>query len=536
MNIKFITLVFTILVSAGSVFTQTSWLDRPLNNWNGAGGLVPSAPRSTIDERCRTTTRSPESLVDRAVTRAGWLLFGASQTYGPVTLVKAMSSADGMCRPNNYNAFVFVGSRFAGTLSPTPMDARTDGSLREAHLSSTQEITAVFNRYTSSDALCCPSQESAVFYEVTGGTRGVTRATSVDTNTTCRQDGPIQTQDNVITGTVTYRQRSALPSTAVVTVRMVDVSRQDSSSTTIAEQVIETDGKQVPFSFEIVYDQSKIIERNNYAIQAEIRDNGRLLFISDVRYPVLTQGNLRTVDVVVVPVRGGQQGGNQGVGSIRGTITYLQRIALDRDAMVTVKLLESNGSNDGQTPTTISEETFSANNRQVPIPFVLRFQPRRINQQRTYSIEAEITSDGKRIFATKQPVNVLTDGNPLDNVDLVLVADTTGSVITGQTLSLSKFGTGTFRIEDRGDEFVVRGSVNVRPDGTAEVTIFRISGGITFSGRLTHFDAGSIKVQVDNSGNADASGEITVTYSSRRLNSITSANLVLDGQNATINF
>ena len=41
-----------------------------------------------------------------------------------------------------------------------------------------------------------------------------------------------------VTGSVTYRERIALPPTAVVTVRLVDVSRADAPSVLIAEQVI----------------------------------------------------------------------------------------------------------------------------------------------------------------------------------------------------------------------------------------------------------------------------------------------------------
>ena len=105
---------------AMAAVAQTSWLDRPLNNWNNGNGVVPNAPRVLvpIDERCRATIRTPESIVDRAVTRAGWSLFGPSQTYGATTVVMAMVSVDGMCRPNQYNGFVFVRDRFAGTLSP----------------------------------------------------------------------------------------------------------------------------------------------------------------------------------------------------------------------------------------------------------------------------------------------------------------------------------------------------------------------------------------------------------------------------------
>ena len=111
--------------------------------------------------------------------------------------------------------------------------------------------------------------------------------------------------DNVVSGTVTYRQRSALTTTAVVTVKLVDVSRGDVSSTTLVERQIETGGKQVPISFDFAYDRTKINEKNRYAVQAEIRDGGKLLFISNTSYPVITQGNPRNVDIVVVPVGGG---------------------------------------------------------------------------------------------------------------------------------------------------------------------------------------------------------------------------------------
>ncbi len=534
MRARILTLGVTILAAVGSVLAQTSWLDRPLNNWNDSSGVVPQAPRFVADPgltRCRQTIRNPESIADRAVTRAGWSLFGAAQTYGAVTVVNGLAGFDGMCRPTQYNTFVFVGSRFAGTLAPDVMDSRTDGSLIEARLYNPTSITAEFNRYTSNDPLCCPSQTSTVSYTVTTGTRGTVRASSVETSTVCKDDGEVETQDNVIAGTVTYRQRSALPATAVLTVRMVDVSRADAPSTTIVEQRIETGGKQVPFSFAMAYDRSKIVERNRYAVQAEIRDGGRLLFISDTNYPVLTQGNPRNVEIVVVPVRGGGGQGDQGSGVLRGTVTYLQRIALVQNSSVTVKLVEVDGSQPG---TVVAEDTFSTGSRQVPIPFELRYQPRRINQQRTYALEAEIKSDGKSIFKTDPPFNVLTRGNPADNIELVLKQ--AASVVTGKTLNLSKFGTGSLQIEGQSSELLIRVGVNVLTDGTADVSLFRITGDIKFSGKVTHFDQNVVRIQVENSGDADASGEIVVNYNGRRLDSITANDLVMDGQNVTISF
>ncbi|HIK44144.1 MAG TPA: LppP/LprE family lipoprotein, partial [Leptolyngbyaceae cyanobacterium M65_K2018_010] len=77
-----------------------------------------------------------------------------------------MADADGMCRPRQYQVFVFTQGQFAGSLSPTPMDSRTDGSLVETNLYQQGYLSASFNRYTPEDALCCPSASSLLFYQV----------------------------------------------------------------------------------------------------------------------------------------------------------------------------------------------------------------------------------------------------------------------------------------------------------------------------------------------------------------------------------
>jgi hypothetical protein len=106
----------------------------------------------------------------------------------------------------------------------------------------------------------------------------------------------------------------------------------------------------------------------------------------------------------------------------------------------------------------------------------------------------------------------------------------------GQTLSLSKFGTGSMQIEGRSSELLIRASVTVRSDGTADVTVSRLLGSVTFSGKLIGFSEDQLTIIVENSGNADASGEIGVRYSGRNLNAITASDLVLDGQNVTLRF
>ncbi len=529
--------LFLLLSTAAAAFGQTSWLDRPLNNWNSGNGVVPNAPRSgaAISSQCRTQIRQPESISDRAVTRAGWSLFGAAQTFGQVTVVNGMAGADGMCRPLQYNTFVFVGGRFAGTLSPTTMDSRSDGSLSQATLSSPDSIMAEFSRYNPNDALCCPSQTSMVTYSVTSGSRAVVRLNEVNTTQACSTDGGVSTQDNVVSGTVTYRQRMALPPNAVLTVRLVDVSRADAPSTTIAEQRIETAGKQVPFSFDMAYDPTKIQDRNRYAVQAEIRDGGRLIFVTDTSYPVITQGSPKTVEITLVPVGGGGQGGGDRENTIRGTVTYLQRIALPANSQVRVWLVDSAN----PTGPAVAETTFSTGNRQVPFQFELDFEQRDINRQRNYELRGEIRSNNAVRFRTAngQPVNLRGNQNNASPIELVLTAgELEPTAITGNSLALSKFGTGSLRIGTRPSQFLVRGNVNVRTDGSVSVTVGTINSQTEFVGKLTYFDQNVIRITVRSSGDADASGEIEVSYNGSRLISMTGTNLTLDGQNVALRF
>jgi putative lipoprotein len=102
-----------------------------------------------------------------------------------------------------------------------------------------------------------------------------------------------------VTGTVAYRERIALPPDAVIKLQLVDVSRADAPAVVIGEQVFEAGGRQVPFAFEIPYDPSKIDERMSYAVQARIEEGGRLRFISDRRYPVITRDAPTKVDLML---------------------------------------------------------------------------------------------------------------------------------------------------------------------------------------------------------------------------------------------
>jgi hypothetical protein len=156
------------------------WLDKPLAPWNVAGAALPKPParsatgndtiesREALVKRCdlKVDRASPEA---RAIADAGWvpfLHFDQELKQGDVTILDGMAGADGMCRPLNFQVFVFVAGRFAGTLSPAPMSSRLDGAANVVRLRQADAITAEFQRYTSTDALCCPSSRVTVSYAV----------------------------------------------------------------------------------------------------------------------------------------------------------------------------------------------------------------------------------------------------------------------------------------------------------------------------------------------------------------------------------
>ncbi len=159
-------LAFAFSMSAGA--QDASWLDGDQASWNKAGMEIPTAPDvdGNTDPRCAEKERPAETDADKALDAKGWKLFAAYQSGWDVTVVFALAGYDGMCRPLGYNSFVFVGDTFAGTISPEPMDSRTDGASTNVTLWYKSDITAEYERYAETDPLCCPSNSSQVTFTI----------------------------------------------------------------------------------------------------------------------------------------------------------------------------------------------------------------------------------------------------------------------------------------------------------------------------------------------------------------------------------
>ena len=179
------------VLPAAPAWTQDggAWLDAGTPaGWNVAGAAVPAPPRidgqSLAEGRCGGQARRPAGAEDRAVMAAGWVLVGPLQVYDDVSVIGGAVAADGMCRWLGYQVFVFAGGRLAGTASPAPRDARTDGMPSQVRLYGPDLVVAEFLRYRPTDPLCCASRASTVSYRIERGPGGPVLV-----------PGPVSTQD-----------------------------------------------------------------------------------------------------------------------------------------------------------------------------------------------------------------------------------------------------------------------------------------------------------------------------------------------------
>jgi hypothetical protein len=155
--------------SASPTAATGQWLDGPLRNWNKPPLVIPNGKadlQGITTNRCGKEVRIPRTPQDRQVTRAGWVLVAPARTSGSTVIAQGMLDVDGMCRPLQYQDSVFAGRKFAGTLSPHPMDSRSDGAVNFVKLVSSKDIHVQYSRYKDSDPLCCPSRLTTIEFTV----------------------------------------------------------------------------------------------------------------------------------------------------------------------------------------------------------------------------------------------------------------------------------------------------------------------------------------------------------------------------------
>ncbi|CAG19385.1 YbaY family lipoprotein [Photobacterium profundum] len=122
--------------------------------------------------------------------------------------------------------------------------------------------------------------------------------------TACTTLVPNDNDMGTVTGSLTYRERIALPDNARITVALSDVSKMDVAAEVISSQAFMSEGKQAPYDFSLRYILQDIKSSHTYAISARIEVNGKLIFITDTANHVITDASItNNLDLMLVKVQ-----------------------------------------------------------------------------------------------------------------------------------------------------------------------------------------------------------------------------------------
>lgn len=119
----------------------------------------------------------------------------------------------------------------------------------------------------------------------------------------CAATPDVTTGTTVVNVTATYRERIMLPPGHVLTVRVEDASLADAPAKVLAETREPLTGAP-PYHVTLGFPTSQIDPRHTYAARAEIRDAaGALVFVTDTRHAILTNGAPASAEIVLKSAR-----------------------------------------------------------------------------------------------------------------------------------------------------------------------------------------------------------------------------------------
>jgi len=112
----------------------------------------------------------------------------------------------------------------------------------------------------------------------------------------CQPFGPAS---ETVSGTLTFRERIALPPDAVAVVSLVDISGADARDALLGRTEIIGPGNP-PIPFDVRYLPNAVKPERPYGVRAQIAVRDELWFSNDRTYPVLTGGAPRHVEILLL--------------------------------------------------------------------------------------------------------------------------------------------------------------------------------------------------------------------------------------------
>jgi len=155
--------------------------------------------------------------------------------------------------------------------------------------------------------------------------------------------------------------------------------------------------------------------------------------------------------------------------NLSGNVMYKERIALPSGSKLEVTLLDT-VSTDAQSAV-IASSTIITNGENVPLPFTLSYDTKRINESMSYSVRAQIFVGGTLKWTTLTDIPVLTRNNPTTTVEVpvvrvpgtsVIAPPPTKSMISGTEWSWkeTKMMNGSYIRPQQSEQFVIRFNVD----------------------------------------------------------------------------
>lgn len=222
----------------------------------------------------------------------------------------------------------------------------------------------------------------------------------------------------LITGTVGYLQKMALPEGAKVDVALVDLN----VGSVIAQHSARTTGEQPPIPFQISFPQSQVDPDGQYGLLARIMIGDAPVFATLQPVPVLT-GDAPASGVNLVLEKVGEPPAPQGEApaayAVTGVVTFKEPDTLPSGAVVEVRLQDVSRAD--APANVIFTQVITTTGEQPPIPFSLNFNPAEVDDRFTYTVGARINVDGKLAWINDTAIPVITRGAPVSDVDVPVV-------------------------------------------------------------------------------------------------------------------
>lgn len=109
--------------------------------------------------------------------------------------------------------------------------------------------------------------------------------------------------------------------------------------------------------------------------------------------------------------------------TVTGSIAYRERIALPPTAQVEITLADVSLAD--APSTTIAQQAFTADGRQVPFAFSLTVDQRRLNPRHSYAVSARISdASGRLMFITDTRNSVAFDGRRAIDLGMLTLVKT----------------------------------------------------------------------------------------------------------------